>query len=750
MKNLLIIAILISFFSSACVEKVIVDSNPDDPKRSNRKIPTGKSLSALVGVDSCDDVLLETKFKIIDDMEKRIDNRVKEIEDNGYCYMEYYYEDWNNMMNSDMGDWSNSASDNETSVNSPGNSGSTQNKDSADSYSTTNNQVKDVDEADFIKNDSGYIYILADNKLQILDAWPPSESTRISTFPIEGTAKKLFVHNNHALVYSSLNPINQNYDRYGYEDYDAEWQNYECNNGPHCFYGDGKNLKMTVIDISNMHNPTKVRETKFNGAYLNSRRINNNIYTIVTSKNTAIEGIQYTSQEIENFCNRNGTISEYDYDERTNTDRILSDVDILLLKGMYDEVKEENKILIMNKALGDFVPSVEDTIINENELLADTNLYQNCNNFYMSQEGDTQNFISIISFELDKQEPLAATTVLAKSGAVYANESSIYLASIYSYYDTLSWFFEDENIHEATTVHKFNLYPDSIETDYAGSGVVKGNIVNQFSLDEYEEHLRIATTIGWSEYNTLSILKENDSELVVTGTIDHIAPSENIRSVRFNKDKGFIVTFRQTDPLFVLDLSHPEDPSILGELKIPGFSTYIHLLDDEHLLSIGIEFENVILQIFDITDPNNPTLKHKESINTYGSYSEATYNHLAFNYFAEKKILAIPMSICGSYYYENSNYEEAENRDFQGLMVFNVSIDDGFNKLGSISHTEDMNQNEDDYYYGCYDWYSNPASFVKRSIFMDDYLYSISQTKIKIAQLDNLEEIVNTLSLTTE
>jgi uncharacterized secreted protein with C-terminal beta-propeller domain len=178
-------------------------------------------------------------------------------------------------------------------------------------------------------------------------------------------------------------------------------------------------------------------------------------------------------------------------------------------------------------------------------------------------------------------------------------------------------------------------------------------------MDEYEGYLRIATTTGHvpspDVQSTLSVLVEKSDELKVIGRVDKIAPREDIRSVRFNGDKGFIVTFKKTDPLFVFDLSNPHSPKIAGELKIPGYSTYMHLMDNDHLLTIGYDsddmgsfawFQGIMLQIFDVSDMSNPTLLHKNVIGTRGSTSEAATNHLAFNYFAPKDLLAIPITIC--------------------------------------------------------------------------------------------------------
>jgi len=238
---------------------------------------------------------------------------------------------------------------------------------------------------------------------------------------------------------------------------------------------------------------------------------------------------------------------------------------------------------------------------------------------------------------------------------------------------------------------------------------------------------------------------------VQKGIVDHIAPEEDIRSVRFDGNLAFVVTFKKTDPLFVIDVSDPEAPVIKGELKIPGFSTYMHLMDDGHLLSIGYDaddqgsfawFKGIQLQVFDVTDAENPSLLHKELIGTRGSTSDAATNHLAFNYFKPKDLLAIPMVVCegggdGGMY--------GTQMSFNGLLVYNVTVADGFTKLGGIPHSEP--QTYDDPYGTCGNWWSSSNSTVKRSIIMDDFVYSVAMDKIEISAITDLQNPIAAVAL---
>jgi len=195
----------------------------------------------------------------------------------------------------------------------------------------------------------------------------------------------------------------------------------------------------------------------------------------------------------------------------------------------------------------------------------------------------------------------------------------------------------------------------------------------------------------------------------------------------------------------VMDLYDPARPRILGELKIPGYSTYIHRIDPDHLLSIGFDaddkgsfayFDGVILQLFDVRNPTDPKLIHKEKIGTRGSSSEAATNHLAFNYLGDRGLLAFPMTICEG----GGDGRNGNELTFSGLLVYNVSVAEGFKRLGGIDHgTKGAN---------CNTWWSNANSIVKRSIFLDELVYSIAADRAKVQRMGSLGRDVADLPLT--
>jgi hypothetical protein len=456
-----------------------------------------------------------------------------------------------------------------------------------------------------------------------------------------------------------------------------------------------------------------------------------------------IPGISFWPKKLETYRHYCGNGGEIPYSR-------------LEIVALFDQLIKTNTRIIEDATVGDLLPGVEDTRHISGKPTVDNAVLSECENFYASQAGDGVSFLSLIAFKIDALEELEATTIFGKPGAVYASGHSLYVAVRHNKSQLYGWYYEDEDsIDEATTVHKFGLNSQLSQSAYLGSGVVKGRILNQFAMDEHDGYLRIATTTGRvpdpEVHSSLSVVEEQSGKLEVVGMVDQIAPTEDIRSVRFNGDVGFIVTFKKTDPLFVLDLSEPTLPVIKGELKIPGFSTYMHMMDEGHILSVGYDaddqgsfawFTGIQLQIMDVTDMEEPTRTHAEVIGTRGSTSDAATNHLAFNYFAPKDLLAVPIVICEE---STGNGSYGQKMTFSGLLVYRVTAEDGFHQLGGISHEAP----EEDFGYNsaCNNWWTNSNSKVKRSIIMDDYVYSVAMDQINISYIDDLEHPVSTIDL---
>jgi hypothetical protein len=318
-----------------------------------------------------------------------------------------------------------------------------------------------------------------------------------------------------------------------------------------------------------------------------------------------------------------------------------------------------------------------------------------------------------------------------------------------------------------THIHKFDFTADAGFPNYVASGTVAGNVKDQFSLDDKDGYLRVATsesrmyldqdgkyleptfpgnTSGPQDrpqiVNHVFTMGVSGGWLDLTGDVGELAPNEQIYSVRFIAGRGYVVTFRRTDPLFVIDLTNPTAPTKIAELTIPGFSEYMHPLDATHLLTIGRaasstgQAQGLQLQIFDVTDGTNPVLAHKftYSSSQYGT-SEAESNHKAFTYFAEQGTLAFP------YYAYAPNGSTTGGGMHSSLELFHVDAGSGFAKLGSIDHTSLVASNP----YGYCGGYYGPE--VRRGVFLDNFVYSISYGGIIAKDINNLAGAGSQLAL---
>jgi len=217
-------------------------------------------------------------------------------------------------------------------------------------------------------------------------------------------------------------------------------------------------------------------------------------------------------------------------------------------------------------------------------------------------------------------------------------------------------------------------------------------------------------------------------------------------------DKGYIVTFKKVDPLFVLDLSDPTNPNVLGKLKIPGYSDYLHPIDETHLIGLGKDsiesksgnfawYQGIKMAIFDVSDVNNPIELHKTIIGDRGTESFALHNHKAFLFDKEKELLVIPVTLAEISDSDKQKTDEEVGRwpnygeyTFQGAMVFNVNLENGFSERGRITHVTDEEELKRGYYYAS-------QSMVKRAFYISNNLYSFSDATLKANNLNTLAAI---------
>lgn len=543
--------------------------------------------------------------------------------------------------------------------------------------SSTNVQVEGVDEADIVKTDGQHVYLAINGALRIAAVDPPQI---VSVTPLPGQVKELFVHGQRAVVYVALGGNGSARCTYGY---DCEVR------------GDGSRTQIVVLDVSRPSAPVIRRKLELSGSLIAARRIEDAVHTVVVDG----ERRRAFTQRWPSSLPRCGIYES-------------------AVKSQLERLRRENERAIR---AAHSLPT----------LTEGGQSRQFCEMILRDPSEEQPAFTTIYSFELnDDRSKIHGTSIRSRPGTVYANQQALYLAVRKQNVPRLG---------EASDLHKFRLGKRAAETTYLASGTVRGRVLNQFAMDDWQSNLRVATTTGHlpspNVESQLVVLAERYGHLVALGAVEHLAPGEDIRSVRFDADRAYVVTFKKTDPLFVLDLAKPSAPKVIGELKIPGFSTYLHRIDPNHLISIGFDaddqgafayFNGILLQLFDVTHPTEPKLLHRETIGSRGSGSEAATNHLAFNFMAEQGLLAIPSTICEG----GGNGRMGQALSFAGLLVYEVDLEHGFRRVGGINHGTAGAR--------CNSWWSQSASAVKRSLFLDDQVWSIAMDRAKVQKLSAL------------
>ncbi|KUG15222.1 hypothetical protein ASZ90_015120 [hydrocarbon metagenome] len=301
-----------------------------------------------------------------------------------------------------------------------------------------------------------------------------------------------------------------------------------------------------------------------------------------------------------------------------------------------------------------------------------------------------------------------------------------------------------------TVIHKIGIRNGAIT--YLAKGEVPGTLHNQFSMDEYKGNLRVATTssvytprYGQYTYNNVYVL---DRDMATIGELTHIAEQETIYSTRFIGDRLYMVTFKRIDPFFVIDLSKPRDPKVLGELKIPGYSDYLHPYDATHIIGIGketttsdwggVSVSGVKLALFDVSDVTDPKLLDKVQIGDAGSDSAALADHHAFLFDKAKNLLVIPVRAVTADPARNWEYSAYRPQVWYGAYVFGLTPTTGFTLRGTVQHGAG-----DSGYYS----YGSSASEVKRSLYIGDVLYTMSSKQIMANSLGDLDMTLATIPL---
>lgn len=469
------------------------------------------------------------------------------------------------------------------------------------------------------------------------------------------------------------------------------------------FYNNNNKTIVSIYDISNKEQPKEIKNYQLEQAYYTSRCIDGKLYVIASGS------LREENDEIVTYYYENGKQIDPGYGSIKRIKDIDTDCQTILSMQNLNQIEQPVKV-------NSYLMNVENAYVSEN-------------NIYLLEE---------------KYEG-------------YNNVPKI--SSIFGWKGILGAFPQeynrDEQIGTYTNIYKFNLLEDG-SIQYDKKAKEKGQTINQFSIDEYEGNLRIA--LYDSEGSRIAIF---NNEMKKIGETPKLAEGEKMYSSRFLGNKAYLVTYKTVDPLFVVDLSNPRTPQVLGELKIPGYSTYLHPYDENHLIGIGMQTEEKVnrnssgriistssvitgmkMALFDVTDVNNPIQISDTIIGDSRTTSAILTNHKALLFSKEKELLAIPVNnYTEDFEVENTsnNYESIVNsytdykKDYvsEGYFVYNINLTNGFTLKGTITHEKTESK---------YAYYNN-ASRLLRGLYIDDNLYTVSEDYIKVNRLNDLQEI---------
>jgi len=559
-------------------------------------------------------------------------------------------------------------------------------------FSTTNTQVAGVDEADIVKSDGTHLYQATGQEVRIIEATPAARmqvKSRVSYDEGLFQPLELYVDEKRLVVIGQASDSAAASAPIMSKQRVPDVQNRQT-------------VKAMIYDISDKDHPRLTRQVDVEGQYLSSRKIGPDLY-LAANHYVNTYGIFEGKEELPGPAYRDTAQGEpfqtVPYSDIQYFPESIQP-DYLLVAGVNLDRPQQKM------ALRTYVGAGE-------------NIYASANNFY----------VAVTEYAAQPRAAQAAKPAFAPAIMPVATKSS-------------------------TTVYRFAMKDGSLA--YSGKGTVPGRILNQFSLDEHDGYLRIATTSGdtWrtDEHTSKNNLYVLDPDMRTYGKLEGIAPGERIYSVRFMGKRAYVVTFQKVDPLFVIDLAKPAAPAILGALKIPGYSEYLHPYDENHIIGFGKEavadkdmafYQGMKIALFDVSDVTHPEEKFKTVIGDRGTDSELLSNHKALLFSREKELLAFPVTVYerSAQQKENGDIREYGRFVFQGAYVYRLNLQSGFTLSSKITHlTEQELKKSGD------GWYVSTNN-INRILTIGDTLYTVSAGYVAAEDLSSHRQL-GTLSLT--
>ncbi len=551
-----------------------------------------------------------------------------------------------------------------------------------DSFSGTNVQVLGVDEPDIVKTDGERIVVLSEGMLIVADVTGPEPVVTGRLHLGSRSVQSLFLFEDRVLLFGSLwtafHPL---------AEADAS------------FAPQYQSPSMELVEVDISGDPTVVRSMTIDGLFVSGRMVGDTIRLVSSSGPVGLEW---------SFPEGTGLRSE-------------------------QQAIEANQEIIRRSTPDNWIPYY--IVSDADGRTTDEGTLFDCNRAAHPEEFAGFNMLSVVTIDLGNGlQVIDSTGVLANGSTVYASAESLYVAT--QNWETWRWGMEgiaDDQPETVTTdIHKFDISDPSVTT-YQSTGTVEGYLLNQFSMDEHNGHLRVASTTspswwgsGFETESLVTILADSgEGRLSQLGMVDGLGKTEQIYSVRFMGDMAYVVTFRQTDPLYTLDLSDPSAPAVVGELKILGYSAYLHPVGEGLLLGIGQDatetgqVQGTQVSLFDVSDPANPTRLDQITLSE-GSSSQVEYDHHAFLYWEPTGLAMVPV--------QQWFWDEDKEDMFFGAVGFELDGND-LSEVRRFAHPGGDSQE--------WDWRAQ----ITRSVVVGDTLYTVSNKGIMSSDLATLDEL---------